>query len=113
MPNGGNGGDNILVGTLSLETTLLRQKVNEANSILNSIGKNASKHIETLTDTYSKLGTTISDAAKSAAQAWKSMPADANSVELLKKVTNAYRELKLSQTEYMTAMRTGNTDQQK
>lgn len=43
--------DTILVGTLDLELGLLDQKVKEANKFLNSIGKDAGKHIKTLTQT--------------------------------------------------------------
>lgn len=82
-----------------------------ANALLDSIGQNASAHVQTLTQTYTNLGNVIANAAKTAKQAWAATPANANSVKLLKDTTAAFRALKTTQSEYMIAMNTGNATQ--
>lgn len=90
MANGtGANGDNILVGSLQLDLVQLKQNVDDANALLNSIGKDASKHIKTLTQTYTNLSKAIVKGAKAAAQAWKANPADANSADLMKRTAAA------------------------
>lgn len=90
MANGtGANGDNILVGSLRLDLGQLKQNVEKANELLASIGKDADKHIKTLTQTYTNLSKSIVEGAKAAAQAWKANPADANSADLMKRTAAA------------------------
>lgn len=86
---GANNGDTILVGTLTLELTTLDQNVKTANALLNSIGSDASKHIKSLSQTYSNLSKSIVKSAQAAAQAWKANPVDANSADLMKRTAAA------------------------
>lgn len=46
MGNGGSNDGTILVGTLTLELGKLEASVNEANRLLNSIGKNSKGQIK-------------------------------------------------------------------
>lgn len=112
MPGGAGNGDMILVGSLWLNNSVLKQNVDTANALLDSIGKNSKTQVAQMSQLYTNFAKSVGQLATAANTAQNALN-KTGSGKVLHDATTAYRELNKAQSEYMIAMNTGNQQQQK
>ena len=102
-------GNNILVGRLALDLSVLQQNVNSANNILSQIGQNAAKNVNDLSLALQNLSKQIQNTPgnKGCGRGGSSVNPDA-----IQKATSAYQSLITAQREYFNAIKNGNRNQQ-
>ena len=100
-------GNNILVGRLALDLSVLQQNVNSANNILSQIGQNAAKNVNDLSLSLQNLSKQIQNTPgnKGGSRGGNS---NNQANDAVRKMAAAYRDLTTAQREYNRSEKAGN-----
>lgn len=98
-------GNNILVGRLALDLSVLQQNVNSANNILSQIGQNATKNVNALTQALQGMSQQMQKAGGSSGNRGNS---NNQATDAVRRMASAYRDLITAQREYNRSEKAGN-----
>lgn len=100
-------GNNILVGRLALDLSVLQQNVNSANGILSQIGQNAAKNVNDLSVALQNLSKQMQNTPGNKGGG-RSGNSNNQANDAVRKMAAAYRDLTTAQREYNRSEKAGN-----